>query len=174
MGRAGLLEGPGHRQKNPPVIRSDKSTPDPRSVLMRRITSIVVTLAAASVLGTVTAGAASASISSCLDGQTTCGGQGWYSVSGSVGDLAVQNTDGIDHVIGWIPNGASVYVWCQRNDGSTDPYDGLYSRTWDYVKAYFNGGWNWGWVYDHYITTPAQDSNGWSVNAGCDFTNNPL
>ncbi|MBR7834182.1 hypothetical protein KDL01_12980 [Actinospica durhamensis] len=140
---------------------------------MRRITAVAVTLAAAGAIATFSTGAASAATGNCPDGHGGCSEPGWYTVSGSTGNLAVQNTDGVNNVIGGIPNGAPVGVLCQRNNGSTDPYDGLYSKTWDYVEAYFNGGWNYGWVYDHYVTTAAQDSNGWSVTVVCGFTNNP-
>jgi surface antigen len=78
-----------------------------------------------------------------------------YKVSGTDGTLAVQQTPKVDNVSRWLNEGATVGVVCQTNNGGTDPYDGLGSHTWDYIA----GG---GWVYDHYITTPPQDANGWS------------
>jgi hypothetical protein len=75
------------------------------------------------------------------------------------GTLSVQSTDAVNHVIGTLtPAVNSVAVICQTNSGGTDPYDGLSSHTWDEI-------W-WGgrvaYVYDWYINTPPQGSNGYS------------
>lgn len=75
------------------------------------------------------------------------------------GSLAVQSTDAVNHVIGTLtPAVNTVAVICQVNNGSTDPYDNLSSRTWDAI-------W-WGnrvaWVYDWFIETPPQGSDGFS------------
>ena len=75
------------------------------------------------------------------------------------GSLAVQSTDAVNHVIGTLtPAVNTVAVICQVNNGGTDPYDRLYSRTWDEI-------W-WGnriaWVYDSFIETPLQGSDGFS------------
>src|ERR1700730_2776796 len=51
-------------------------------------------------------------------------------VQGSNGSLAVQSQPAVNHVVGWLANGAAVQVVCQINNGGTDPYDGLTSRTW--------------------------------------------
>jgi surface antigen len=77
-----------------------------------------------------------------------------YNVAWTDGSLAVQSAPYVNHVVGWLPNGATVAVICQLK-GGTDPYDGLTSHTWDMIG-------NGRYVYDHYITTPAQDSGGWS------------
>lgn len=78
-----------------------------------------------------------------------------YRVQGTDGTLAVQTVPEVGHVKTHVKEGAAIGVVCQINDGGTDPYDHLYSRTWDFTTA-------GGWVYDHYVTTPAQDANGWS------------
>lgn len=76
-----------------------------------------------------------------------------YHVILTDGTLAVQSTPNVDNVKSSVKQGATIRVICQINYGGTDPYDGLTSRTWDYITA-------GGWVYDHYVSTPAQDSNG--------------
>ncbi|WP_345367388.1 CHAP domain-containing protein [Actinoallomurus liliacearum] len=78
-----------------------------------------------------------------------------YKVKGTDGTLAVQTIPQVDHVKKRVREGAGIGVICQINDGGTDPYDHLYSHTWDFTTA-------GGWVYDHYVTTPPQDPNGWS------------
>ena len=78
-----------------------------------------------------------------------------YKVSHTDGTLAVQSTPKTGNVKGSVSENATVGVICQINNGGTDPEDGLTSRTWDYITA-------GGWVYDHFVTTPAQDANGWS------------
>lgn len=78
-----------------------------------------------------------------------------YFVSGTDGTLAVQVQPHVDNVARWLSEGSAVQVVCQLNWGGTDPYDGLSSHTWDLIA----GG---GWVYDWYITTPVQDSHGFS------------
>jgi surface antigen len=78
-----------------------------------------------------------------------------YKVSGTDGTLAVQASPRVDDVIRYVKEGATIGVYCQVNNGGTDPYDHLLSRTWDLTNA-------GGWVYDHYLTTLAQDANGQS------------
>ncbi len=78
-----------------------------------------------------------------------------YQVAWTDGSLAVQSVPYVDHVVGSLANGASVPLICQLK-GGTDPYDGLTSHTWDMIGS-------GRFVYDHFITTPAQDSNGWSA-----------
>jgi hypothetical protein len=77
-----------------------------------------------------------------------------YYVSGTDGTLAEQSNPRPGNVVGWLKEGAAVNVLCQINDGGTT--DGIPSHTWDELA----GG---AWVFDHYITTPAQDGNGWSA-----------
>jgi hypothetical protein len=76
-----------------------------------------------------------------------------YYVSGTDGSLAVQAQPHADNVTKWLGEGAAVQVICQINWGGTT--DGVPSHTWDFIVGN-------GWVYDHYITTPVQDSHGWS------------
>lgn len=78
-----------------------------------------------------------------------------YNVRWTDGTLAVQTVPQVGHVTARVREGAVIGVICQINDGGTDPYDHLSSRTWDLTTA-------GGWVYDHYVTTPAQDASGWS------------
>ncbi|MBV9383874.1 MAG: CHAP domain-containing protein [Streptosporangiaceae bacterium] len=78
-----------------------------------------------------------------------------YHVQGTTGSLAVQSQPAVDHVTGWLANGAAVQVVCQINNGGTDPYDGLTSRTWDELTS-------GNWVYDWYVSTPRQGSDGFS------------
>lgn len=128
-------------------------------------------LAAAAVYGSalVFASTASAASLSCPDHvYKTCGPVGWYTVKGTDGTLAIQAVPYVDNVSGYVAEGAPVEVLCQVNDAGTDPYDHLYSRTWDKVYTTdTNGDTVVGWVYDHYVTTPLQDPDGWSVNQVC-------
>jgi surface antigen len=78
-----------------------------------------------------------------------------YHVQGTNGSLAIQSQPAVNHVVGWLANGAAVQVVCQINNGGTDPYDGLASRTWDELTS-------GNWVYDWYISTPPQGSDGYS------------
>jgi len=78
-----------------------------------------------------------------------------YHVQGTSGTLAIQSQPAVNHVVGWLSNGAAVQVACQINNGGTDPYDGLTSRTWDKLTS-------GNWVYDWYISTPPQGSDGYS------------
>jgi lysophospholipase L1-like esterase len=87
---------------------------------------------------------------------TTVPGPGTYYVTGSTGSLAIQSQPAVNHVVGWLGgNGTPVYVVCQINNGGTDPYDGLTSRTWDRMP-------NGNWVYDWFVSTPPQGSDGFS------------
>jgi hypothetical protein len=76
-----------------------------------------------------------------------------YFVSGTDGTLDVQSQPTVNHIIRWLGEGAAVQVICQVNYGGET--DGVPSHTWDFIVGN-------GWVYDHYVTTPAQDSHGWS------------
>src|ERR1700680_4155896 len=75
-----------------------------------------------------------------------------YHVQGTNGTLAIQSQPAVNHVVGWLANSAAVQVVCQINNGGTDPYDGLTSRTWDKLTS-------GNWVYDWYISTPPQGSD---------------
>ncbi|WP_204058150.1 CHAP domain-containing protein [Microbispora corallina] len=81
-----------------------------------------------------------------------------YKVFSTDGTLAVQKTPKVDNVVRWLKEGDSVGVVCQINNGGTDPYDNMTSHTWDYISTAAGTG----WVYDHFITTPAQGTDGWS------------
>ncbi|MBV9383873.1 MAG: CHAP domain-containing protein [Streptosporangiaceae bacterium] len=86
-----------------------------------------------------------------------------YYVSGTDGTLAVQVQPHVSNVTRLLHEGNAVQVICQINWGGTDPYDGLSSHTWDLIA----GG---GWVYDWYISTPAQNADGWSAGlTRCDL-----
>ena len=76
-----------------------------------------------------------------------------YFIDGTDGTLAVQRQPHINNVMGSLAEGAAVQVICQINFGGTA--DGIPSHTWDYITGN-------GWVYDHYVTTQAQDSHGFS------------
>jgi surface antigen len=83
-----------------------------------------------------------------------------YKVSGTDGTLAEQSVPAVNHLVGWLHEGDSVQVVCQINNGGQDLGDGgtftwQQSRTWDQLT-------NGTWVYDHFITTPAQGSDGYS------------
>ncbi|HVV24254.1 MAG TPA: CHAP domain-containing protein [Pseudonocardiaceae bacterium] len=83
-----------------------------------------------------------------------------YHVSGTDGTLAEQSQPQANHVVKWLSEGAAVSVVCQVDDGGQDLGDGpsapwQQSRTWDQLS-------DGNWVYDHFITTPAQNSQGWS------------
>lgn len=115
-----------------------------------RSSSALVRLAAAAALAAgslaLTAGAAHASTA--------------YKVSGTDGTLAEQSQPATGHFVRWLHEGDTVDVVCQVNDGGTDVGDGgnfpwQQSRTWDQLT-------DGNWVYDHFITTPAQGSDGYS------------
>src|ERR1700680_3063563 len=78
-----------------------------------------------------------------------------YYVQGTSGTLAIQSQPAVNHVVGWLNTGAAVKAPCQINNGDTAPYDGLTSRTWDKLTS-------GNWVYDWYISTPPQGSDGYS------------
>jgi hypothetical protein len=86
----------------------------------------------------------------------TVPGPGTYHVTGSNGSLAIQSQPAVNHVVGSLGgNGTPVSVVCQVNNGGTDPYDGLTSRTWDQIPGNK-------WVYDWFVSTPPQGSDGFS------------
>jgi hypothetical protein len=88
-----------------------------------------------------------------------------YYVQGTDGSLAVQSWPYVNHVVGWLGEGAAVHVVCQINTGGTDPYDNLNSRTWDLLTS-------GNWVYDWYVSTPVQGSDGYSPGVPhCGLTN---
>jgi hypothetical protein len=109
-----------------------------KATLLTRIAVAQLVLAASAVLA-----------ASPADAATT------YYVQGTNGTLAIQSQPAVNHVVGWLNNGAAVQVVCQINNGGTDPYDGLTSRTWDKLTS-------GNWVYDWYISTPPQGSDGYS------------
>jgi hypothetical protein len=76
-----------------------------------------------------------------------------YYVSGTDGTLAVQSQPNVNHVVKSLNEGAAVQVICQINYGGET--DGVPSHTWDFLSGNY-------WAYDHYISTPAQNSYGWS------------
>jgi CHAP domain len=90
-----------------------------------------------------------------LQGAGTASAATTYHVQGTNGTLAIQSQPAVNHVVGWLANGAAVQVACQINNGGADPYDGLTSRTWDELTS-------GNWVYDWYISTPPQGSDGFS------------
>ncbi|MBO3744442.1 CHAP domain-containing protein [Streptosporangiaceae bacterium NEAU-GS5] len=77
-----------------------------------------------------------------------------YKVKGTDGTLVVQKSPKVDNVIRSLPEGATLGVVCQINNGGADPYDGLTSKTWDFIGD--------GWVYDWYVNTPPQGADGYS------------
>jgi hypothetical protein len=77
-----------------------------------------------------------------------------YKVTDTDGTLSVQTQPYVNHVTRSVANGASITVICQLQ-GGTDPYDGLSSHTWDMIAP-------GQYVYDWYVSTPVQDSSGWS------------
>lgn len=143
--------------QNSTARRSARTRPRPLAVALSAIT-IALGIAAAS------AGAASAAAIHPNGSTSGTGSPGWYQVFGTDGTLAVQSQPSVGHVIGSVPEGTFVYVVCQVNNGGTDWPDGLYSHTWDKL-ATSNG--SVAWVYDHYISTPLQNSAGWSLNTSC-------
>lgn len=104
-------------------------------------------------LGTLTVTASTAHASCVQDVTGACAKT--YQVAWTNGSLAVQSLPFVNHVTGWLPNGTSVHVLCQLQ-GGTDPYDNLSSHTWDKIGP-------GQFVYDWYVTTPPQDSSGWSA-----------
>lgn len=98
-----------------------------------------------------------------------------YQVSGTDGTLAEQSQPAVNHFVKWLHEGDTVNVICQVNDGGQDLGDGgnfpwQQSRTWDKLA-------DGNWVYDHFITTPPQGSDGFSpgvphCNAGSSLNPN--
>ncbi|HEY3607048.1 MAG TPA: CHAP domain-containing protein [Pseudonocardiaceae bacterium] len=91
---------------------------------------------------------------------TPAGAATTYHVSGTDGTLAEQSVPATGHVVKWLNEGAAVSVTCQINNGGQDLGDGpsaqwQLSRTWDQLT-------DGDWVYDHFITTPAQGADGYS------------
>jgi surface antigen len=83
-----------------------------------------------------------------------------YHVSGTDGTLAEQSVPETGHIVKWLKEGDAVSVVCQINDGGQDLGDGpsapwQQSRTWDQLA-------DGNWVYDHFISTPPQGSDGYS------------
>jgi hypothetical protein len=115
----------------------------------------------------IVSSAGDAFAATCPDNQSGCAYAGWFAVKGTDGTLSVQSVDAVNHVIGSISEGDNIYVFCQNNSGSTDPYDGLSSHTWDEIQYFSGGAWHWGWVYDWFVSTPVQDSGGWSLTEQC-------
>jgi hypothetical protein len=87
------------------------------------------------------------------------GGAGPYQVIGTDSQgLAVQSQPHINHVVRWVPNGTTLNVACQVNNG--DQVDGRtqYGRpftTWDKLT-------DGTWVYDWYMTTAVVATDGYS------------
>lgn len=83
-----------------------------------------------------------------------------YHVSGTDGTLAEQSQPDTNHFVKWLKEGDAVSVVCQINNGGQDLGDGpsaqwQLSRTWDQIA-------DGNWVYDHFVTTPPQGSDGFS------------
>ena len=83
-----------------------------------------------------------------------------YKVQGTDGTLAEQSQPATNHFVKWLHEGDTVQVVCQVNNGGTDTGDGgnfpwQSSRTWDQLT-------DGNWVYDHFITTQAQGTDGYS------------
>ncbi|GAA4619270.1 hypothetical protein GCM10023195_87070 [Actinoallomurus liliacearum] len=76
-----------------------------------------------------------------------------YNVQGTDGTLVVQRNPHVGDPLRELKEGDEVAVVCQTTDGGDDPYDGLASHTWDKLA-------DGGWVYDHYVTTQAQGTDG--------------
>lgn len=75
------------------------------------------------------------------------------------GTLAVQSVPAVNNVIYTLtPDINTVSVICQTVNGGTDPYDGLASTTWDEIWLDNRVG----YVYDTFIGTPPQGSDGYS------------
>lgn len=137
-----------------------KSARTHRRPLAAALSAIAIALG----IAVTTAGAASAATIHPSGSTSGTGSPGWYQVFGTDGTLAVQSQPSVGHVIGSVPESSLVYVVCQVNNGGTDWPDGLYSHTWD--KLLTSNG-SAAWVYDHFISTPLQNSAGWSLNTSC-------
>lgn len=82
-----------------------------------------------------------------------------YYVTGT-NSLAEQAQPHTDDVVRWLAGGSAIGVVCQVNDGGQDLGDGgnytwQTSRTWDQLS-------DGDWVYDHFVSTPSQGSDGFS------------
>lgn len=113
--------------------------------------------------------APSASAATCPDGAGGCGAAGAYTVVGTDGTLALQSSPNVGNVVGWAHEGQTLQIFCQVNDGGTDYPDNLWSHTWDKVLIAIGKGnpLQWVWVYDHFINTPLQNADGWSLAPRC-------
>ncbi|MEV1175024.1 peptidoglycan DD-metalloendopeptidase family protein [Nonomuraea sp. NPDC049784] len=82
-----------------------------------------------------------------------------YQVTGADAQgLAIQSEPHINHVIRYVPNGTSLDVACQVNNGDQvdgKVYNGQPFRTWDRLA-------DGTWVYDWYMNTPTVGSDGYS------------
>jgi hypothetical protein len=87
------------------------------------------------------------------------GGAGTYQVTGTdSAGLAVHSLPQLGGVLRWVPNGTSLAVACQINDGAQvddRTRSGLPFTTWDQLS-------DGTWVYDWYMTTPVVGSDGFS------------
>lgn len=87
------------------------------------------------------------------------GGAGTYQVTGTdSAGLAVHSLPQLGGVLRWVPNGTSLTVACQINDGAQvdgRTKSGFPFRTWDRLS-------DGTWVYDWYMTTPVVGSDGFS------------
>ncbi|WP_198167657.1 GDSL-type esterase/lipase family protein [Microbispora sp. ATCC PTA-5024] len=90
-----------------------------------------------------------------------------YRIQGTDGSLSVQSRPETGHVVATLREGAAVSVICQVNNGGADPYDGLTSRTWDKIGDNR-------WVYDWFVSTPQQGTDGFSPGVPhCDSAQPP-
>jgi hypothetical protein len=122
-----------------------------RSVVLRAVRLAAIALMAGSFLAI---GGVAAEAAPLCPSNPSCAGSIYY-VQGTDGTLAIQSQPAVDHVVGWLREGDPIRVFCQVNNGGTDPYDGLSSRTWDEIS----GG---RWVYDTFVSTPPQGPDGFS------------
>jgi hypothetical protein len=87
------------------------------------------------------------------------GGAGTYQVTGTdSAGLAVHSVPALGGVLQWVPNGTSLTVSCQINDGAQvdgRTRNGQPFTTWDQLT-------DGTWVYDWYMTTPVVGSDGFS------------
>jgi hypothetical protein len=87
------------------------------------------------------------------------GGAGTYQVTGTdSAGLAVHSVPALGGVLRWVPNGTSLTVSCQINDGAQvdgRTRNGQPFTTWDQLT-------DGTWVYDWYMTTPVVGNDGFS------------
>lgn len=87
------------------------------------------------------------------------GGPGLYQVTGADSQgLAIQSLPQVNHVLRWVPNGTTLNVVCQVNNGGQADGRTKYGHpftTWDMLS-------DGTWVYDWYMNTPEVVPDGYS------------